>query len=215
MGEPLMELRRRVYRRSIFKDIGLIEFADGHFDEAEQLFKQALARDPTHQTASVQLGNLDVKQGKFAASLHVLGSALMLKSRDARTLFNLGLAYNGVGQHEQAVAAFKKSLGLAPFSAAVQYNLGTLLLKIGDVRGALPPLRAAIRLNPPFSDARDNLAAAYALLGERDHALQWLQQAIQLNRSLASEAQRDEDVRSLRSDPDFAAMTPPSWPEVM
>jgi tetratricopeptide (TPR) repeat protein len=107
------------------------------------------------------------------------------------------------------VAAFKKRLELAPFSAAVQYNLGTLLLKIGDVRGALPPLQAAIRLNPQFSDARYNLAAAYALLGERDHALQWLQQAIQRNRSLASEAQRDEDFRSLCSDPDFAAMTQP------
>jgi tetratricopeptide (TPR) repeat protein len=71
-------------------NLGMLEFADGHFDEAEQLFKQALTRDPTHQTAYVQLGNLDVKQGKFAATLHVLGPALMLKPRDARTLFNLG-----------------------------------------------------------------------------------------------------------------------------
>jgi tetratricopeptide (TPR) repeat protein len=188
----------------------MLEFADRHFDGAEQLFTQALARDPTHQTAYVQLRNIYVKQGKFGAALHVLGSALMLKPRDARTLFNLGLAHNGLGQHEQAVAAFKKSLELAPSSEAAQYNLGTLLLKVGDVRGALPPLHKAIRLNPQFSDALYNLAAAYALSGERDHALQWLQQVIQLNRSLASEAQRDEDFRSLRSDPDFVAMTQPS-----
>jgi tetratricopeptide (TPR) repeat protein len=107
------------------------------------------------------------------------------------------------------VAAFRTSIELSPSSAAAQYNLGTLLLKGGDVRGALPPLQAAIRLNPQFSDALYNLAAVYARLGEREHALQSLQQAIQLNRSLASEAQRDEDFRSLRSDPDFTAITPP------
>ena len=107
------------------------------------------------------------------------------------------------------MAAFRTSIELAPSSAAARYNLGTLLLKIGDVRGALPPLQEAIRLNPQFSDALYNLAAVYALLGEREHALQWLQQAIQLNRSLASEARRDEDFRSFRSDPDFAAMTQP------
>ena len=28
MGEPLMELRRRVYRRSIIKDIGVVEAID-------------------------------------------------------------------------------------------------------------------------------------------------------------------------------------------
>ena len=52
-------------------------------------------------------------------------------------------------------------------------------------------------------------AAIYAHSGEQEYALQSLQQAIQLNRHLASEAQRDEDFRSLRSDPDFAAITPP------
>jgi tetratricopeptide (TPR) repeat protein len=191
-----------------YYNLGVLELDDGHLDAAEALFKQALGLDPTHQASYVRLGSLYVKQQQFSAALPWLEQASRLNAHDPQAFFHLGLAYDGLGWHAPAVAAFRTSIELSP-SAAAQYNLGTLLLKGGDVRGALPPLQAAVRLNPQFSDALYNLASVYAHLGERENALQSLQQAIQLNRSLAFEAQRDEDFRSLRSDADFAAITPP------
>jgi hypothetical protein len=47
------------------------------------------------------------------------------------------------------------------------------------------------------------LAAAYARLGDKATALRELRKAVQLNPALASEARKDEDLESLRSDRDF------------
>ena len=57
------------------------------------------------------------------------------------------------------------------------------------------------------SDGLYNSAAAYAHAEERADAVQWLKRAIQLNPALGREAQQDEDFQSLRSDPDFLALT--------
>ena len=114
-----------------------------------------------------------------------------------------------MGQHEQSEAAFRKAIELNPSYAKAHYNLGTLFLKLGDYREALEALREAIRLNPRSSDALYNLAAAYAQLGDKENALQFLKQAIEVNPSLASEAQQDEDFKSLHADPDFLAGTQP------
>jgi len=80
---------------------------------------------------------------------------------------------------------------------------------IGDYRAASQPLKEAIRLISHASDAFYNLAAAYAHLGEKENAIEWLKKAIQLDPPLASEARKDDDFRSLRSDPDFLALVQP------
>jgi tetratricopeptide (TPR) repeat protein len=119
------------------------------------------------------------------------------------------LTYEGLGKHEQSLAAFRKTIELNPAYAVAHYNLGTLLLKLGNYAEAVQPLQEAIRLDPQFSDALYNLAAAYAQLGDKGNALQWLKAAIHSNPVLASEAQRDDDLKSLHADPDFLTITQP------
>jgi tetratricopeptide (TPR) repeat protein len=107
------------------------------------------------------------------------------------------------------LAAFRKAVELNPAYAAAHYNLGTSLLRLGNYGEAVSSLQEAVRLDPQFSDALYNLAAAYARLREKGKALQWLQAAIHSNPALASEAQSDDDFKSLHADPDFLRVTQP------
>ena len=78
---------------------------------------------------------------------------------------------------------------------------------MGRYHEALQPLGKAIQLNPRFGGAFYNLAAAYAHLRDKGNVIKWLNKAILLDPALASEAQRDDDFKSLHSDPDFLAIT--------
>jgi tetratricopeptide (TPR) repeat protein len=89
---------------------------------AEALFRKALALNRRHQASYVRLGNLYVKQHRFAAALDVLQRAMRLNPRDPTTLFNLGLAYEGLGQERHAVAAFTQAITLNPAYASAHQH---------------------------------------------------------------------------------------------
>ena len=124
-----------------------------------------------------------------------------------RAFFTLGLAQEGLGEDEAAIAAFRKAIALKPSYTPAHYNLGTMLLKIQDYQAARQSLSEATRLNPQSSVAWYNLAVADAQLGDTPHALESLQRALQLAPALAAEAERDPDFQRLQIDPDFRAIT--------
>jgi len=55
----------------------------------------------------------------------------------ARLYNNLGVAYNNIGRHREAVAAFRKVLELEPKYMEVSYNLGTAYFTMGKYEGAI------------------------------------------------------------------------------
>jgi tetratricopeptide (TPR) repeat protein len=157
----------------------------------------------------VRLGNVYARQQEYALARHVLGQALRLDPDDPKAYFNLGLAQEGLGEDEAALAAFRKATELNPVYGGAYYNLGTLLIKRKEYRAALEPLSEAVRLSPERSDPRYNLAVALAHLGETRQALDSLREALKLRPDLSAEAERDPDFQPLQDDPEFRAITRP------
>jgi Flp pilus assembly protein TadD len=63
------------------------------------------------------------------------------------------------GRSAEAIAAYRRALGLDPSQARVRARLGELLLKVGDRSGAMVEFREAARLDPSEVPARQQLGA--------------------------------------------------------
>ena len=78
-----------------------------------------------------------------------------------------GNALRQAGQLEEATAAYRRAVELAPTSGDAHYNLAIALRQAGDLRGAALEFRAAARLDPRDMDAVQNVVETLGLAAER------------------------------------------------
>lgn len=90
-----------------------------------------------------------------------------------------------------------------PRDADSLYDRGVIELNRGDYVAAQELFERALRREPEAAHIHYGLAATRARLGAIDTALKSLERALDLQPSLRIRAQRDQDLNSLRSDPEF------------
>jgi Flp pilus assembly protein TadD len=103
-------------------------------------------------------GMLHVRRGRIPAALQVLQQASALRADDALIQNELGGAYERVGEHAFALAAFRRASELAPQMPAAWINLSRLLLANGESTAAIAALQRAIGLQRENVRARASLA---------------------------------------------------------
>ena len=99
--------------------------------------------------------------------------------------FNLGYAYTGLHEPDEAVKAYEKTLELAPDLFAARLNLGILLMEQKQPQAALEHLQKAAALKPENVRAHLYYARALAQTGQPEAALKEFQEATRLDPHLA------------------------------
>ncbi|MEP6635749.1 MAG: tetratricopeptide repeat protein [Acidobacteriota bacterium] len=92
---------------------------------------------------------------------------------------------------------------MLPRDADSLYDRGVIELNRGEYVAAQEMFERALKREPEAAHIHYGLAATRARLGSLDLALQSLQRALDLQPSLRVRAQHDQDLTSLRNDPDF------------
>ncbi len=92
---------------------------------------------------------------------------------------------------------------MLPRDADSLYDRGVIELNRGEYVAAQEMFERALKREPEAAHIHYSLAATRARLGSVDLALQSLQRALDLQPSLRVRAQHDQDLTSLRNDPDF------------
>lgn len=114
--------------------------------EAQQAYGRALALDPKHADAHVNLGRLLHEEGHTVeAATHYL-QALRYDGGHATAAFNLGVAMEDLGRVSEAIKAYQQCIAADPAFADAHYNLAAVLEKLGDERGAIRHLTKYRRL---------------------------------------------------------------------
>ncbi len=126
--------------------------------EAQNLFKQAVERDPTFALAHAGVaftwalvmlhGVGDATDNGLAAGIAAGEQAVALDEMDGFNHFALGRLLNWAGQGERAIAELKKSVALNPSFARGYHGLGLVLNWYGYAEEAIVALDKAIRLSP-------------------------------------------------------------------
>ncbi|MGD0768693.1 MAG: tetratricopeptide repeat protein [Tepidisphaeraceae bacterium] len=153
----------------------------GRLEEAEQLYRQILARQPEHSGAMHYLGVTAHLLGRNDIAVDLIRRAIALRPIWAEAHYNLGIALKDKGQLDEAIAAFRQATALKPNYPEANHNLGSALRDSGQLDEAIAAYRQAIALSPNFAEAHSSLGNALRGKGRLDEAIAACRQAIALN----------------------------------
>jgi tetratricopeptide (TPR) repeat protein len=122
------------------------DLEDGAPAQARQAYRRALALEPGHYGANLNLGRLLHEDGDHAAAEQHYRRALEAQPGDAHAWFNLGVALEDQGRRQEALDAYEASLTSEPAGADAHHNAARLCERLGQRAQALRHLGAFRRL---------------------------------------------------------------------
>ena len=164
----------------------------GRFDEAGRAFALVVQHRPNAPHGYLGRGAALVLSGSYSEAVEFLDQALARAPQHARTHYLLGLAYRGLGQKRQALAALKLGASssvaelpdrwqaeLARHSKQIsdQIRFAKRVQQSGDSEQARAILEEALRWNPGEVRFLKALALSFQVSGECDTALSYLARA--------------------------------------
>ena len=152
----------------------------GQVVEAERLYLAVLAIMPDNADALHSMGNLKLVRGEPGEALRLIGAAMAARAPTPRILFDLGLAFNALNQHQKALDSFDRAIQLQPDFFEAHGNRGAMLAALGQHGDAIESYRKALAIRPDFADAHCNLGSALTQVQRYDEALASLDRALAL-----------------------------------
>jgi protein O-GlcNAc transferase len=162
-------------------EVALQRHRDGRLPEAEQLYRQILAQQPTHADALHYLGVIAHQVGRREMAAELIRQSLALQPGNAEACSNLGVILREMGQLDEAIAAFRRSIARQPKKPETHNNLANALRETGDLDGAIAAYRQAIALKPGYFEACNNLGNLLRGIGRLEEAIASSRQAIAAN----------------------------------
>jgi DNA-binding transcriptional MerR regulator len=123
------------------------EVEDSAPEEARAAYSRALALEPDHADAHVNLGRLLQLEGKTREAIEHYTRSLEAGSTDPTAAFNLGTALESLGESDKAVRAYQRALALDSSFADAHFNLARLYQQLGCRTEAIPHLLAYQQLS--------------------------------------------------------------------
>ncbi len=106
-------------------------------EAALEAYGQAVAADPAHLDARINLGRLLHEDGRFAKAEHVYREAIKVCGEDGLLLFNFGVLLDDMDRKPEAIEAYETALRHDPRLADGHYNLALLCEELGRPRQAI------------------------------------------------------------------------------
>jgi tetratricopeptide (TPR) repeat protein len=134
------------------------------------------------------LGRVDYFERLYPEAVEKLKRVILLDPTSARAYDNLGLAYDMLGQSDEAREALLKAVDLnrklpSP-SAWPPHNLGYLLLRLREPKEAENALRESLKYDPRFATAHYHLGRALEAEDRDNQAIDEYRAAISLDPAL-------------------------------
>jgi hypothetical protein len=185
--------------------LGEMRCYHARFAECRRYLAAALDLDPLSPPLAMLQGSPDLWAGNYAAAAARYDIAARAHPRYALARYSRGLALAGGGLWDEAVAAYRDTLGDLG-AAIVGGPLAYALARSGRVAeagGVLDDLRslAEERYVPPTK-----LATGYAGLGNRAETLRWLERAVDVRDDRLLYLAVDPHFRDLRDDAGFRSI---------
>ncbi|HXQ39777.1 MAG TPA: tetratricopeptide repeat protein [Candidatus Udaeobacter sp.] len=149
--------------------------------EAERLYKQVLAADPSHPIAGYNLALLLIDQGRLAAARVKLLALVKVRPADAAAHHTLGKVFLAEGAMTKSLFHFRRALELEPARLDTYLELidaYRLLVRLDDARQVAAI--AAARF-PRHAEVPTKLGIAFLTAGMREEAGRLFQAALALN----------------------------------
>jgi protein O-GlcNAc transferase len=128
-------------------NLGLVHFAQRHFDEAATALEESLALDARQPQAFKMLGRVQTARSKPALAERAFVEAARLGPEDAEARYLLGRLYQSEDRLVEAARFLKEAVALDPASARAHAFLGTVSYGLGETSLAQDSFLRAVSLN--------------------------------------------------------------------
>lgn len=122
---------------------------------------------------------------------------------DAKDLYDRARRFQKSGRSREARRFYQKALTLDPHNIHAVNNIGVTFLQERNFTEARKSFEDALRLQPDYVDPYYNLACLYAIQGKTKKGLDYLKRAVSLDGSAREWARNDDDLKRLRTLPEF------------
>jgi predicted O-linked N-acetylglucosamine transferase (SPINDLY family) len=166
LGRPAEEaLRRALPLHPAQVNLANLLRDAGRFEDAEELYRSAMAAEPGHPLAFANLGVMLVRRGRDAEAVPLLRRALALEPGRAQWWNALGYALRKLARPDEAIACWQKAIAADAGSVDAYNNLGAMHRLLHRPRLAIECLERAHRLAPHDAEVEANLANALMEVG--------------------------------------------------
>lgn len=175
----------------IYYTLGLIEHQRGNYRQAVEQFEQAVAANPDYTEALLSLSITLNDMGRYEEARTAYNRAAEVLSRDGahpqENLFRgrianlhkeLGELYLALGQFDEAISEYRKSVGVAPSYPDLRIRLVAALREAGRVEEALSEVDAILAASPRNAPALVQKGILHYLAGERPAARRAWEEAL-------------------------------------
>lgn len=185
---------------------GAIYLRKGILTEAETSFRKVVELNASFayaqlnrqlQFAHYQLGQIAMQRNDFSMAIDEYRKALTIQASDADARFGLGLAYQKLDQHDQAIKEFSDAVRYVPDFTEVYAALATsykakgmeqearyaqamTIFVNGDYARAANELAEVVKRQPELVGAQLGLGLSYEQLGKRDAAIAAFKKVLEL-----------------------------------
>ena len=153
----------------------------------EQLMRLDVAH-PDNPFYLYWLARIDYTERLYGPAIEKLRRVIRIDPQASRAYDNLGLAFDMMGQFDEARDAFVKAVdlnrSLSKPSAWPPHNLGYLLLRLQQPKEAENALRESLKYDPGFATAHYHLGRTLEAEGRDDEAIGEYRVAISLDNAL-------------------------------
>lgn len=152
------------------------------YDDAEKWISASLKGDPRDGESWYTLGRIRQTNNRFGDAVDAFLKALEYMPRSVKVENNLGVAYEGLNQPDQAIRAYRQALAwqqdLPRPSEQPFINLGILLTDRNQPQEALPLLQRAEVLAPADPRVHSSLGRLYSRMQLYTQAQAELEKAV-------------------------------------
>lgn len=145
-------------------------YDSGSVRQAISFFAKAVAMQPTHHDAQLNLANAHLLAGDATNALAHAQAAIKADNNSPAAHFVAGCAFNRLGQPLEAVKELQISRDMDPTVAATSFQLGLAHLALKQNDEAAQAFQATIDLEPQHPSAHFQLGQVYARAGQPDQA---------------------------------------------
>ncbi len=138
---------------------------------AEQHFLEAIAQEPLHIYANINLGMLHIRTGKVDEGLARLHRMVALNPDWALARYWLSEGLRVSGETEEALTELESAANLDPKSLKYQFEAARALQEAGEHAAAIPYFERIIDRNPEYRQTRFWLGFAYQQSGQSQNAI--------------------------------------------
>ena len=146
-----------------YNNLGLILQMEGHLDDAEKMFTNAVILNNGYVDAFNNLGNLNSNRGNVDKAAYFYSLALQANPNSASVHVNMGNALQSKGRFDEAGAHYQKALSIDSNLTEAHVSMGNLLNRLKRYDDAIRFYQNALSLDPDYANAYNNLGYAYRI----------------------------------------------------